>query len=185
MMICKTVDITRVSLQRMASDAPDVTAPSPNARTAYAEQLEHATRGLFALNLVVLEESVKRIGMAPLRALQSLQRLGPSLVTEMGEDLGLAVSSASRLSDRLAEAGLIRRGVAPHNRRATLLELTPAGQTILGDLSRHRVELLGTVTAAMDAEDRAALLRGAAAFTASYQQHATHRRDNQAAEQGE
>ncbi|KDE97752.1 MarR family transcriptional regulator [Mycolicibacterium aromaticivorans JS19b1 = JCM 16368] len=149
----------------------------------YADQLEHATRGLFALNLVVLEESVKRIGMAPLRALQSLQRLGPSLVTEMGVDLGLAPSSASRLSDRLADAGLISRGVAPHNRRATLLELTPAGQAILDDLSHHRMTLFENVTEAMDPDDRAALLRGTAAFTAAYRQLAAQHRDDHPADQ--
>src|ERR1700757_3070356 len=93
----------------------------------YAAALERATRGLLALNVVVLEEVEKRIGLAPLRALQSLQRLGPSLVTELGEDLDLVPSTASRLSDRLAEAGLITRTIAPHNRRATMLELTEAG----------------------------------------------------------
>ena len=46
----------------------------------FLEQLERATRGLLALNVSVLEEMEKRIGLAPLRALQSLERLGPSLV---------------------------------------------------------------------------------------------------------
>ncbi len=71
--------------------------------TRYAVELERATRGLLALNVVVLEEIEKRVGLPTLRALQSLERLGPSLVTELGEDLDLVPSSASRLSDRLAE----------------------------------------------------------------------------------
>ncbi len=135
---------------------------------SYPAELERATRGLFALNVVVLEEVEKRIGLAPLRALQSLQRLGPSLVTELGEDLDLVPSSASRLSDRLADAGFITRRVAPHNRRATLLELTQAGRAILNDLVRQRVELFGRVAGQMTQHERDQLLQGAAAFTAAY-----------------
>lgn len=140
----------------------------------YAVELEQATRGLLALNVLVLEFVEKRIGLASLRALQALQRLGPSLVTELGADLDLVPSSASRLSDRLAEAGLITRGVAPHNRRATVLELTDAGQTVLDEVVAHRVELFEMVAADMDARERAALLRGAAAFTAAYYELGEH-----------
>jgi DNA-binding MarR family transcriptional regulator len=134
----------------------------------YALELERATRGLLALNVLVLELMEKRIGLAPLRALQALDRLGPSLVTELGADLDLVPSSASRLSDRLAEAGLITRQVAPNNRRATMLELTDAGRAVLDELVALRVQLFKTTAAKMKAGERAALLRGAAAFTAIY-----------------
>ncbi len=140
----------------------------------YAAELEAATRGLLALNVVVLEQMERRVGLAPLRALQALQHLGPSLVTELGQALELVPSSASRLSDRLADAGLIRRGVAPHNRRATLLELTDAGRAVLDELVAHRVELLRAVAAGMSANNRGALLRGAEAFTAQYHALADH-----------
>ena len=150
------------------------TAGDAESREGYAAVLERATRGLLALNVVVLEEMEKRIGLAPLRALQSLERLGPSLVTELGEDLDLVPSSASRLSDRLAEAGFITRAVAPHNRRATMLELTEAGRAILEDLVTHRVALLDAVADQMSAHERDALLRGAAAFTSAYHRPFAH-----------
>ncbi len=157
-----------------------MTAPSARnssdtaTRGQYAAELERATRGLLALNVLVLEEMEKRIGLAPLRALQSLQRLGPSMVTELGEDLDLVPSSASRLSDRLAEAGLISRRVAPHNRRATLLELTDAGRAILDDVVAARIQRFGRVTDQMSEADRAALLAGAAAFTEASRRAARH-----------
>jgi DNA-binding MarR family transcriptional regulator len=134
----------------------------------FAVDLEKATRGLLALNVVVLEQMERRIGLAPLRALQALQRLGPSLVTEFGRALDLAPSSASRLSDRLADSGLISRRVAPHNRRATILELTVAGNAVLDELVAHRVGLFRNVAAHMSVANRAALVRGAAAFTSAY-----------------
>lgn len=145
----------------------DTAGPHPD----YAAELEVATRGLLSVNVAVLESMEKRIGLAPLRALQALQRLGPSLVTELGTELDMVPSSTSRLCDRLDEAGLITRRVAPHNRRATLLELTEAGRSILDELVTHRAEVLGRVAANVSEQDRRALLRGATAFTVAYYEH--------------
>jgi DNA-binding MarR family transcriptional regulator len=141
---------------------------SGEATKDFVHQLERATRGLLALNVSVLARMEKRIGLAPLRALQSLDRLGPSLVTELGVDLDLLPSTASRLSDRLAEAGYITRRVSPTNRRATLLELTEAGRTVLDELISLRVEAFREVTQRMSEDDRAALMQGTRAFTAAH-----------------
>ncbi|OBI69231.1 MarR family transcriptional regulator [Mycolicibacterium fortuitum] len=134
----------------------------------YAVRLERATRGLLAVNVMALEHFEKRIGLSSLRALQSLGRIGPCLVSELAQDLQVAVSTASRLADRLAEAGLISRGVSPQNRRATRLALTEDGRAILDDLVAHRVALFREVTASVGRSERSALLRGAAAFTTAY-----------------
>ena len=147
-----------------------------DAYDAYLVQLEEATRGLLALNVSVLERMEKKIGLAPLRALQSLERLGPSMVTELGEDLDLLPSTASRLSDRLAEAGLITRRVSPTNRRATLLELTDAGREVLDELIGLRVEAMGMVAEQMSDRDRTALISGAHAFTTAHQKLASETR---------
>jgi DNA-binding MarR family transcriptional regulator len=137
---------------------------------ANLSELERATRGLLALNVSALEQMEQRIGLAPLRALQALDRLGPSLVTELGDELGLLPSTASRLSDRLADAGYITRRVAPTNRRATLLELTDAGRAVLDELIGLRVEAFGAVTQRMTEADIAALMQGARAFTAALEE---------------
>lgn len=133
-------------------------------------EVERASRGLLEVNVGVLEDMEKKIGLAPLRALQSLERRGPSLVTELGADLDVLGSTASRLSDRLTEAGLITRRVAPTNRRATLLELTDAGRAILDELLELRTHALRAVLERMNPEDRAALLQGTRAFTAAHEQ---------------
>lgn len=136
--------------------------------SGFLQELEQATRGLLDLNVSVLEQMEKRIGLAPLRALQALDRLGPSLVTELGADMGLLPSTASRLSDRLADAGYITRRVSPTNRRATLLELTDVGAAILDELVALRVEAFGVITRRMSDADRAALIQGTRAFTAAH-----------------
>lgn len=136
---------------------------------AYAVSLERATRGLLALNVSVLEHMEISVGLAPLRALQSLDRRGPSMVGELGDDLGLVPSTASRLSDRLTGAGLITRRPAPSNRRSTLLEITDAGRAILDELVALRIRSFGEVADQMSNQDRAALIQGAHAFTAAQQ----------------
>jgi DNA-binding MarR family transcriptional regulator len=153
----------------MRSDETGAMPPTSGEQNEdYARQLERATRGLLALNVSVLARMEKRIGLAPLRALQSLDRLGPSLVTELGVDLDLLPSTASRLSDRLAEAGYITRRVSPTNRRATVLELTDAGRAVLDELITLRVEAFGEVARRMGKDDLAALMQGTHAFTAAH-----------------
>jgi DNA-binding MarR family transcriptional regulator len=149
----------------------DTTAASPDkVAVDYLERLERATRGLLALNVSVLERMEKRIGLAPLRALQSLAHLGPSLVTELGADLDLLPSTASRLSDRLADAGYITRRVSPTNRRATLLEMTDSGRAVLDELTQLRVQAFGEVVRLLTDSERSALVRGTEAFTAAHRQ---------------
>jgi len=152
----------------MRSDEKGATQTATPTPEDVVRQLERATRGLLALNVSVLERMEKRIGLAPLRALQALARIGPSLVTELGVELDLLPSTASRLSDRLTEAGYITRRVSPTNRRATLLELTDAGRAVLDELIALRVKAFGEVTQRMSEADRAALVRGARAFTAAH-----------------
>ena len=148
----------------------DTTASPNHVAVDYLERLERATRGLLALNVSVLERIEKRIGLAPLRALQSLERLGPSLVTELGADLDLLPSTASRLSDRLADEGYITRRVSPTNRRATLLEMTDAGRAVLDELIQLRVDAFGEVVRLLTDAERSALVRGTEAFTAAHRQ---------------
>ncbi len=57
-------------------------------------------------------------------------------------------------------AALTRLVGAPHNRCATVLELTDAGRALLEELVAHRVEVFRTVAAGMNSCDRGALLRG-------------------------
>jgi DNA-binding MarR family transcriptional regulator len=127
--------------------------------------LEQATRGLLELSVAVLEHLEKRIGLAPLRALQALDRRGPSLVTALGDDMDLLPSIASRLSDRLADAGLITRSVSPTNRRATMLELTDAGRSVLAELITLRTNAIRAITDQMSKDDRDAMLQGSHGFT--------------------
>ncbi|MCE3552581.1 MarR family transcriptional regulator [Pseudonocardia sp. RS11V-5] len=131
----------------------------------YAAELEVAARGLLEVSVAALGRLDETVGPGQLRALQALARLGRVNVSALAADLELLPSTASRLSDRLTAAGLISRQVSPTNRRATLLELTPAGRRMLDEFAGVRARALAEVAGRMTEQDRAALLRGARAFT--------------------
>jgi DNA-binding MarR family transcriptional regulator len=141
--------------------------PPPSTAT-FSDRLELALRGLLELSVGVLSAMEENVSPSHLRALQSLDHLGGAKVTALGEALGVPPSTASRISDRLTAAGLITREVAPDNRRATWLDLTPAGREVLSDLADARARALERVAAAMSPEERDALLVGAEGFARAY-----------------
>jgi DNA-binding MarR family transcriptional regulator len=134
----------------------------------FADRLELALRGLLELSVGVLSVMEENVSPSHLRALQSLDHLGGAKVTVLGEALGVPPSTASRISDRLTAAGLITREVAPDNRRATWLELTAAGRSVLSDLAGARARALERVIEAMTQGERDALLLGAEGFARAY-----------------
>lgn len=134
----------------------------------YAAALEQATRGLLDVNVVALGRMEDKVSPAHLRALQALHRLGASHVSDLAEALEVPPSTSSRLSDRLADQGLITRQVSPTNRRATLLELTEAGRQVLAEFIAARRAALGEIAQRLSDEDREALLRGTRAFTTAH-----------------
>ncbi len=47
-----------------------------------------------------------------------------------------------QLVDRLAKAGLAERRPSPSDRRSVLLELTPKGEALLGELASRHLEAM-------------------------------------------
>lgn len=135
----------------------------PAAEAGFHEALEQASRELVHVSMLAVS-GLQTVGGAHLRALQALADLGGAHVSRWARALDVQPSTASRLSDRLTAAGLVTRETSPTNRRATLIGLTPAGRDVLAAVARARAEAYRAVTDRMDPDDRAALLRGAAAF---------------------
>lgn len=137
--------------------------------SGYAAELELASRGLLDVSERALATMQQKVSLDHLRGLQALRRLGgTSSVGALAEQLSVLSSTASRLSDRLTEAGLITRGPSPVDRRATVLELTASGEAVLDEFVAVRVLALEQVTRSMSAADRDALLAGTRAFTRAH-----------------
>ncbi len=92
-------------------------------------------------------------------ALQVLVSLGPLRASELAAILHISRAATTRLVDTLERAGLAQREPDPHDRRAVLVSVTPAGRLVaLSDIA-PAATLAGTIES-LPTGDRAALQRG-------------------------
>ncbi|MEU4195335.1 MarR family transcriptional regulator [Kribbella sp. NPDC026611] len=79
------------------------------------------------------------------RVLRTLDQAGHALrLSELAAQLGIVPRSATSVVDDLEEAALVARHPDPHDRRATLVDLTPTGRQLLTTLREKRREVVTT-----------------------------------------
>src|SRR3954451_19944993 len=77
------------------------------------------------------------------RVLRTLDRADRALrLSELADQLGIVPRSATSVVDDLEAAGLVARQPDPHDRRATLVDLTPDGRQILNTLREKRRDVM-------------------------------------------
>jgi MarR family transcriptional regulator, 2-MHQ and catechol-resistance regulon repressor len=82
------------------------------------------------------------LGLTDFAALEALLHKGPLTITEIQGKVLLASGSMTAAVDRLEKKGLIKRGPAPSDRRAKVLDLTPEGRRVVETaFHRHAAEL--------------------------------------------
>jgi DNA-binding MarR family transcriptional regulator len=105
------------------------------------------------ITLHVLSEQVAELGLtsAEINALANLSDGTPRTVSSLGRLVGAAPTTLTSVLDRLERRGHVTRGRHPSDRRAVVVELTPAGRraamTIrqaIGRLERHALAGLDT-----------------------------------------
>lgn len=84
----------------------------------------------------------------------------PVSMTELAVRLRTSVSAASRLCNRLQQAGLVARGPAVPDRRGVLVSLTPAGARLAAWVREQRRGSLAAILAGMTPAARRALIDG-------------------------
>lgn len=92
-------------------------------------------------------ERLLRLGvsMAQLHLMFTLQRTGEMTMSHLAELLNVSFSNATGLIDRIEERGFIERSRVPSDRRVVLVRLTPAGETMLGEVDALSADLLRSV----------------------------------------
>jgi DNA-binding MarR family transcriptional regulator len=123
---------------------------------------------LLALARLAMDASVRASGelggLSPvqLRALTALRQLGEANLAQLAADMGVTVSTTSRLVDRLVTAGRVHRAPSASNRREINLTLTEAGAGLLRRYDHRRVELLKECLQRVPVERQAAVLQALA-----------------------
>lgn len=109
-----------------------------------------ASRVLVAISARSLAAAEDRVTLPQFRMLLVVGQGETKLVT-LAEKLGVNPSTAMRMADRLAAAGLLKREVNPQNRRETLLRLTGIGRRIVDEVTARRKAEIAAILARMPA----------------------------------
>ena len=96
---------------------------------------------------------------AHLRALRMLGHHGVMRLSELSGRLHIAPRSATEVVDALESRGLVRRSADPHDRRATLVEVTEHGTAVLAEIRAARGTEAGRIFGRLSPADRAELAR--------------------------
>jgi DNA-binding MarR family transcriptional regulator len=83
-------------------------------------------------------------------------------IRELANRMQIQHHSAVELINRLEAGGFVRRERAQHDRREVLLELTPKGERVLGELALHHHEELRSAAPSLVAALRRVMQGGAA-----------------------
>lgn len=147
-------------------DASDESSPAACAREVLAcvpSVMQH-------LRSLSQRRRARSLSVQQFRALGIIRHRGGMSLSELAEQLGLAVASASRLVDGLVRRGFLARTPIPENRRQLRLSLRPAGEAILAETlaftHRSLAERLSSLSPAERQNVVVALRRLGAIFTA-------------------
>jgi DNA-binding MarR family transcriptional regulator len=108
-------------------------------RTPDDEVLLAALRLAMGISIRAADE-VGELSPVQLRALTVLRETARANLVQLAQGMGVTVSTASRLVDRLVAAGLAERRPAPQTRREIRLSLTRSGKAALTRYDRLRLD---------------------------------------------
>jgi DNA-binding MarR family transcriptional regulator len=94
------------------------------------------------------------IGYEHMRLLQALNFGGPAIMREIGDNLLVTPRNMTAMIDQLEQAELVARRPHPADRRATLLELTPAGKQMADSALLPRFIAMGQIFDQFSAEEQ-------------------------------
>ncbi|MEE1927091.1 MarR family transcriptional regulator [Streptomyces sp. TRM 70351] len=151
--------------------------PSRQSRTA-----AHLAYEIIELLEVLWERGRDAVSPAPvstsqLRVMYVLDRDSGINLRTLGDLLGSAPSSVSRMCDRLEALGFVERAASPVSRREVELRLTSHGETYLTDLRARREEALLAAISGMPPSARKALVDGLRGFRSAVGEAAVPHRE--------
>ncbi|HEU5485754.1 MAG TPA: MarR family transcriptional regulator [Microlunatus sp.] len=137
------------------------------------EVVLRAARVFAAVTAESIARSAHGVTLPQLRVLTVASEVGSLNNADVARTLNIHISNASRLCERLVQAGLLNRRDNPADRRQVDLTLTDAGRALVEGVTEHRREAFTAILAAMSPSDRADLCGPLTAFVSSGEQRIT------------
>ncbi|MCC3775467.1 MarR family winged helix-turn-helix transcriptional regulator [Streptomyces sp. UNOB3_S3] len=131
-----------------------VTVPS----SAGAGPISHAIFRVARLHRMLAGQLLRRVGLHPGQELVMMQlwELGPQRQTDLVRLLDSDAATMTRTVKRLESAGFVRRCPSPTDKRATIIEPTPASQALRREVERIWDELESLTAHGFTDEEREA-----------------------------
>jgi DNA-binding MarR family transcriptional regulator len=121
-------------------------------------------RAFVALVVEASAEVDQQLSPPQLRMLVLIQAHPRTNLTALAGWMEVHPSSATRICDRLVQAGLVTRTAHESDRRNVQLDLTDAGRALLDRVSAGRQRALSRVLRRMSAEERQSMSEAMSAF---------------------
>jgi DNA-binding MarR family transcriptional regulator len=121
---------------------------------------------LFHPDVLALDRQLPR---SELLALLMLLRHGERTMSELAENLGAPLSTASGIGERLARRGLVQRRRQSEDRRVVVVRLTRKGEAAAGKVREQIDGLLRRVAGALTEDELGQLLALLAKVSAAFQ----------------
>ncbi len=124
------------------------------------EQPGYYIRRLQQIAVAIFLEETEAHGVTPVQyaALHAAQRQPGLDQRTLGATIGFDTSTIGGVIDRLEKRGLIERLASPTDRRVRLLQVTPAGATLIDELVPDMLKAQQRILAPLPAADRSRFL---------------------------
>jgi DNA-binding MarR family transcriptional regulator len=124
-----------------------------------------ASRALVAIAARSVADQDAEVTLPQFRALVVLASRGPQRVMDVSRELGVDPSTGTRLCDRLVRKGLARRQRSTSDRRVVRVTLTPAGRSLVDQVTVRRRDELTRIVEAMPDEWPTGVVQALHAFS--------------------
>lgn len=124
--------------------------------------------------LFTLDAEQPQLGRRHVAALAHVGTEGAQTVSEIAAAVGVSLPAASKLTTELEAHGLVRRSEDPADRRRTVVELAPEAAERVRAWLAARDRPLERALGALDAEERAAFLKGLRALADALMEESEH-----------
>lgn len=142
--------------------------PAETERAAVDREVEAVVRAARVFSAVTAESIAQggdSITLPQLRVLTLASTVDSLSNSQVAAALGVHISNASRICERLVQGGLLARRDSPRDRRQVELTITEHGTEVIGTVTNHRRSVFRHLLEQMSAPQRAALGEALSDFT--------------------
>lgn len=137
---------------------------SGTAGTDAASEVLDVIRALMGVAVYSVNHAPVDITVTQYRLLAVLAANGPSAISDIADQLGVAQSNATRHCDRLQRLELVSRSRSTEDGRVVLVDLTASGSEVVSVVTKLRRDEVNAVLEQMTPRQQERAIRAAAEF---------------------